>query len=233
MDDIAAARRLIYIETQYFSSRRIHQVLLAVGLRQAQIVEQLRRAARHSTHHPGIYYSLCHGAAEGSRTTHIHSTLLRIDDRFLSVGSANLTNRSMALDSELRVSWEATDADRRLRRALRRLRVSLLAEHSGLSGPSVRDLVRVEGLVARLNALAARPPGRLQPVSPPTSAQRAVMDLVDPQEFPFDVEIPEAGEHLKEPDDQKPPRRPSLWRRLSRALHRRRAKSARPVQRLS
>ena len=29
-----------------------------------------------------------------------------VDDRFLTVGSANLTNRSMGLDSELHVAWE-------------------------------------------------------------------------------------------------------------------------------
>jgi hypothetical protein len=49
-------------------------------------------------------------------------------------GSANLTNRSMGIDSELHVSWEAGGVardDRRLVRAIRRVRVSLLAEHGG------------------------------------------------------------------------------------------------------
>jgi hypothetical protein len=55
-----------------------------------------------------------------------------VDDRFLTVGSANANNRSMGLDTELNVSWEAHAGDDELRRAIRRARVSLLAEHACL-----------------------------------------------------------------------------------------------------
>lgn len=254
VDALDAAQHLIYIETQYFSSRRIQQALLArmrapgrpplqivvivneraealkeelaVGLRQAEIVEHLRRAARDTGHALGFYYSACDGSSEAFRATYIHSKLMIVDDRFLTVGSANLTNRSMALDSELHVSWEAVGtapADRRLRRAIRRLRVSLLAEHSGLAGLGIRPLVRVAALVARLDALASRPPARLQPLSPPTATQRAVMELVEPQELPFDSEIPEGpGPSARdEPDDQLPPRPRTILGRLMTALRRR------------
>jgi phosphatidylserine/phosphatidylglycerophosphate/cardiolipin synthase-like enzyme len=254
VDALDAAEHLIYIETQYFSSRRIHQALLArmrapgraplqivvivneraealkeelaVGLRQAEILEHLRRAARDTGHALGIYHSLCDGSFEAFRATYIHSKLMIVDDRFLTVGSANLTNRSMALDSELHVSWEAVGTaavDRRLRRAIRRLRVSLLAEHSGLAGPGIRGLVRVDALVARLDALASRPPARLQPLGPPTAAQRAVMELVDPQELPFDSEVAESPGPIArdEPDDQLPPAPRTALGRLVAALRRR------------
>jgi phospholipase D1/2 len=48
-----------------------------------------------------------------------------VDDRFLSVGSANTTNRSLGLDTELNVSWEATSwRQRSLIRSIRRIRIS-------------------------------------------------------------------------------------------------------------
>jgi phospholipase D1/2 len=254
VDAVASAQKLIYIETQYFSSRRLHQALLArmraanrpllemvvivneraealkeelaVGLRQAEILEHLRHVARETRHALGIYHALCDRPSAVFRTTYIHSKLMLVDDLFLTVGSANLTNRSMAVDSELHVSWEALGsgaADCRRRRALRRLRVSLLAEHSGLSGVAIRGLVRVDGLVGRLDTLASRPGARLQPLGPPTPTQRAVMELVDPQELPFDAEISEPSQAIApdEPDDQPPPRHRTPWGRLIAALRRR------------
>jgi phospholipase D1/2 len=218
VDAIAAADRLIYIETQYFSSRKVYTALvermraagrsrlevvvvvneraealkeeLAVGLRQAKILEGLRQVATGRGHALGLYYSLCDGKHESFRATYIHSKVMVVDDRFVTVGSANLTNRSMGIDSELHVSWESladSPADRRLARAIRRLRVGLLAEHSGTAGlRAVRALVPIEGLVARLNELAAQPGARLRPHGPPTPTQQTVMELIDPEDLPFD-----------------------------------------------
>ncbi len=218
VDAIGAARELVFIETQYFSSRRVCEALiermarsdsprleivvvvneraealkeeLAVGLRQAQNLEQLRAAAATSGHRLGLYYSVCDGVTEAFRNTYIHSKVLAVDDRFLTVGSANLTNRSMGIDSELHVSWEALGSDpdaRRLARAIRRVRVSLLAEHGGLAGlRTVRSLAGPGDLVARLDGFAMRPGARLQRHGPPTPIQDAAMDAVDPTTLPFD-----------------------------------------------
>ena len=67
-----------------------------------------------------------------------------VDDRLLTLGSANTTNRSLGLDSELNLTWEARKRldGEELRGTIRRLRVSLLAEHAGLQGvAAVRQLV--------------------------------------------------------------------------------------------
>ena len=91
---------------------------------------------------------------------------------------------------------------RRLARAIRRLRVSLLAEHSGAAGyRAVRGLAPIDGLVARLDRLAARPGGRLRPHGPPTPAQQAVMQVVDPDDLPFDPGF-EEGPGADEPVDE-------------------------------
>jgi phosphatidylserine/phosphatidylglycerophosphate/cardiolipin synthase-like enzyme len=233
VDAIAAAERLVFAETQYFSSRRIRDALiermaradgapleivvlvneraealkeeLAVGLRQAQNLERLREAVAGTRHRLGLYFSVCDGPTDQFRDTYLHSKVLAVDDRFLTVGSANLTNRSMGIDSELHVSWETTGDDRearRLVRAIRRVRVSLLAEHGGLSGVrTVRALARTAGLVARLDALTAHPGARLQRHGPPTPIQAVAMEVIDPESLPFDPDTsPERPDH--EPTDE-------------------------------
>lgn len=233
-DAIAAAERLIYIETQYFSSRRIREALvrrmrasgrprpqiviilneqaealkeeLAVGLRQARNVEMLRDTAAASGCALGCYFSLCDGASETFRATYIHSKLVIIDDRFLTVGSANLTNRSMGLDSELHVAWEHEADSGPLVDTIRNVRVSLLAEHAGLSEADATGLEAIEGLVARLDVLAARAGARLQPLGPPTAAQRTAMQLVEPEDLPFDpetTEVDQARGRLDPTDEQR------------------------------
>ena len=215
-DAIAAADRLIYIETQYLSSRRMREALvrrmrapdrprpeivivvneeaealkeeLAVGLRQARNLEMLREVAFQTGCPLGCYFSLCDGSHETFRATYIHSKLLIVDDRFLTVGSANFTNRSMGLDSELHVAWEHEADEGPLVDAIRQVRVSLLAEHTGLSAADAAELAPVEDLVARLDVVASRPGARLQRHGPPTPAQQTAMTLVDPDDLPFDAE---------------------------------------------
>jgi len=233
---ITAAERLIYVETQYFSSRRIREALLArmraprrgrleivvvanqraealkeevaVGLRQAENLVELRAVAAETGHALGCYHSRCDGPDDERPATYIHSKLLLVDDRFLTIGSANLTNRSMGVDSELHSAWEDRGENARLSRAIRRVRVSLLAEHAGLRGGALRVLFPLDGLVARLDGIAARPGARLRIQPRPTPAQDAVRAVVDPQSLPFDPE----AEPVDEP-----------WRNASAVRH---AKSA-------
>jgi phosphatidylserine/phosphatidylglycerophosphate/cardiolipin synthase-like enzyme len=225
---IGAAEQLIYIETQYFSSRAIADALvermrqaerphlqiivilnekpeavkeeIAVGLRQAKILTQLATVAEEAGHSLGVYASLCEGDAPERPATYIHSKLLCVDDRFLTVGSANLTNRSMGVDTELNVSWElASDeplvsGDARpepLIEGIRAIRVSLLAEHTGLAEATTTqlaaaDLATAEGLVERLDRLSAQGDARLKKHSLSSEREQQVMELVDPEALPFD-----------------------------------------------
>ena len=224
-DAIDAAERLIYIETQYFSSRRLCESLerrmrrgsprleivlvlnqraeavkeeIAVGLRQAQNMECLRKVAAETGHALGAYYSVAEGRVRDrkgrlqEKATYIHSKLTAVDDRYLNVGSANFTNRSMDLDTELNASWETLPGkNAALVRAIRRARVSLLAEHLGASGAAaLRALARNSGLVAHLDDLVARGRGRLRALPPPTADQARALALIDPRALPFD---PESG----------------------------------------
>jgi phosphatidylserine/phosphatidylglycerophosphate/cardiolipin synthase-like enzyme len=180
---ISAAERLIYIETQYFTAQVICDALIArmrrgplqvvvvmpkaadsekerlvLGAAQERLLASLVAAAKDTGAELRIYGTLA--ADPAARVpTFIHSKLLIVDDRLLSVGSANLTNRSLLLDTELALSWEAESESAPVAASIWRLRAELLAEHAGLA-PEL-DLFRVEGLVERLDALVQSGSSRL------------------------------------------------------------------------
>jgi phosphatidylserine/phosphatidylglycerophosphate/cardiolipin synthase-like enzyme len=211
LDAIARAESLIYIETQYFSSQELGAALaariadvsrppleivvvlnmkaetlkeeVAVGLAQAKVISELRAAAQGTPHRLGIYYSVpaSEDGKEPERATYIHSKLMIVDDRFLTVGSANLTNRSTCVDTELNASMETERRDTQLGKSITHARLSLIAEHLGVS-----EFAQMEGLVARLDELAALREGRLRLHPSPTEKERKVLDVIDPQQLPFD-----------------------------------------------
>ena len=185
LDAIAAAEKLIYIETQYFSSqavydalrkrltgrdapcpeivlilpKRLHTIIedISLSVVQAKMLRSLTEIAARNNTPFGVYYTAAAKRTDGfEKATYIHSKVLLVDDRFLSVGSANMTNRSMGMDTELNVSWEAVSLGQDgLARSIRRIRGNLLAEHTGLRKLSQRRaLGRTEGLVAYLNSNA-------------------------------------------------------------------------------
>lgn len=221
-----AAERLIYIETQYFSSHAIAEALerrlrakdrgalevvlilnmkaetlkeqAAVGLAQTKEIARIRRAAAETQHHVGIYYTLphCQPGEQPTQATYIHSKLMIVDDCFLTVGSANLTNRSMSVDTELNISAQADSAHSELGRSIALSRATLLSEHTG--GPPI-DLI--DGLVEHLDGLAdaaarGEPgcPYRLRHHPSPTDSERTALAIIDPQALPFDPDAPESLE---------------------------------------
>jgi phospholipase D1/2 len=176
LDAIAAARQLIYVENQYLSSDDVHRALLArlaepsepplevvlilpartkalkerlsLGLRQARILRELTAAAERGGHHLGAYYTTAPGGAGDAAEVYIHAKLLTVDDRFLLISSANLTNRSMGLDTELGVAWESAAAEPTIAAA----RVDLLREHTGVDADeAARLFTTAAGLVGRLD----------------------------------------------------------------------------------
>ena len=220
LDAIQSAERLIYVENQYFSSRAIFQALvrrmrdrergplqiifmlprmpealreqLAMGVAQVRLLRMLLQVARENGHSLGVYCSAARDENGRDKFTYIHSKLMVVDDRFLTLGSANTTNRSMGLDSELNMTWEAQEGPegRETRRAIRRLRVSLLAEHTGLQGrETVRQLARAERLVAWLDDVAAGGHHRLR-LHPLETLfdQNPLLKTLEPEELIIDPE---------------------------------------------
>jgi phosphatidylserine/phosphatidylglycerophosphate/cardiolipin synthase-like enzyme len=173
VESIAAAQRTIYAESQYLTSDRIVDALaarlderngpevaivnpqrspawleaLTIGVLRAHAVHRLRAADRHGR--LGLFYPRL-----PSGCLNVHSKVTVIDDRLARIGSANLANRSMALDTECDLSIESSGrAD--LARAIAALRDDLLAEHLGTTEARVRETVRAHrgSLLAAIAAL--------------------------------------------------------------------------------
>ncbi len=152
-DMLWAAERTIYIEAQYFAATFLGDVLerrlsepdgpevIAIvslashgfierqimGRNRDRLIRRLRRADRHRRFR--IYNPVVPGGDKDCSVL-IHSKLVISDDRLLRVGSSNLNNRSVGLDTELDVAIEARDETDR--RAVAALRNHLLAEHLGV-----------------------------------------------------------------------------------------------------
>lgn len=77
----------------------------------------------------------------------IHSKVLIVDDEFLRVGSANLSNRSMGFDTECDLAVEA-GGESRIREPIARFRNRLLAEHLGVAPEQVAASLKREGSLA-------------------------------------------------------------------------------------
>jgi phospholipase D1/2 len=214
LDAIAAAKASIFAENQYFTSRTIAQALAStlereegpdiaiispwtqsgwletstMGVLRARIHNDLVRADRHQRYRVYCPWFDC-DAAEAA-CLNVHSKILIVDDEFLTIGSANLSGRSMGLDTECNLAIEAK-GDEQISNAIALLRNRLLAEHLAQDQRSVAEAVRNSGgLIAGIEAL--RGPGRsLKPLAaPPIEDEWSALvpdhSLLDPEE-PIDT----------------------------------------------
>jgi uncharacterized membrane protein YdjX (TVP38/TMEM64 family) len=86
----------------------------------------------------------------------VHSKLMIVDDSLLRIGSSNLSNRSMGVDSECDVLIEAR-GNPATEEAIRDFRERLLAEHLDCQPAEVRALQKKSGgLRATIDALGGR-----------------------------------------------------------------------------
>jgi len=126
--DIRAARRWIYIEDQYFTSRLVSEALAerlaasdgpevvaviprvsagwletaTMGVGRERLLRTLRAADRHGRLR--VVTPVLEGCGPG--LIKIHTKLMIVDDIAMRHGSANLNNRSMGLDTELDLHLE-------------------------------------------------------------------------------------------------------------------------------
>lgn len=209
---IASAERLIYIETQYFTSRALAQALhrrlidpgrsklelvlvmpagadspkedFVLGNRQRAVRRFIGDVARHHGHEFRLLMSSESTDDAPTPATFIHSKLLIVDDEFVTIGSANFTNRSMRVDREVNVAWETrleAPADAaRLGADIRRLRASLLAEHSGVEDEQFFS--SSSELIERIDAVCNLPGGKLrcQPLPAPERDDALLIAIFDP-----------------------------------------------------
>ena len=206
-EHIAAAQRFIYAESQYFASRRVAEAL-ALRLDQPDPPEVvlinpltadnwLAQAAM-----DGARVRLLHAVAQhdvqrrlrvfvpysGTTPIYVHAKMMIVDDDILRVGSANMNNRSMGLDTEADMVIDARRPvnDRpEVRAAIRDLRHRLLAEHCGLAPAAVPALLAENGGMTAMIAAMPRSTRRLEPFAlrPLNEAEKVLADsaLLDPE----------------------------------------------------
>jgi phosphatidylserine/phosphatidylglycerophosphate/cardiolipin synthase-like enzyme/uncharacterized membrane protein YdjX (TVP38/TMEM64 family) len=207
LDMVAAAKRYIYIENQYFTSNALGEALAArlaepdgpeviavlrlstqgwleaptMGSLRTVILRKLRDADRHGRFH--AYYPHIPGLPNG-QCCDLHSKLVIVDDEWLRIGSANFSNRSMGLDTECDVAIEAC-GDERIAESIRDFRNTLLGEHLGVPPGRVAEAVNETGSVSGgIAALASdeRTLKRYERLDDVSDALVAVAGVADPEQ---------------------------------------------------
>lgn len=217
LDAIARAKDSIYIENQYFTSGSIGAALgeslekpdgpdLAIVVPRdqsgwlQQVTMGVLRARLHrllSTADTHDRYRLLSPCVPdlGEHCVNVHSKLMIVDDDLLLVGSANLNNRSMVLDTECNLAIDAA-GDPRIQAAIARMRDTLLAEHLGCEvADVVRERVAGGGMNAAIAALQrdANQHRTLERLDPALSPD---LDRLIPPEALIDPETPVAPDEL-------------------------------------
>jgi phospholipase D1/2 len=228
LDLIAAARRYIYIENQYFTAEELGDALAgrlmepngpevivvlrhlvcgwveapAMRTMRTVLLRKLRAADRYGRFR--AYYP-CMPGLPPDQCCDLHSKLMIVDDEWLRVGSANFANRSMGFDTECDLLIEAR-GERRTERAIASSRNRLLAEHLELPEGAVREAIESHvSLVAAIDSLGSagrqERRRRLEPfwdLPEPSPALVAVATVVDPG-LPVPLEIEPAESSIPIP----------------------------------
>ena len=210
---IAAARRCIYAESQYFASRRIAEAIAkrlaepdgpdivivnpeqadgwleqqAMDTARARLYEALKAIDTHGRFH--IY----HPFTQRGAPIYVHAKILIVDDRLIRVGSSNMNNRSMRLDTECDVTIDTVlPANAGRQATILAIRDELIAEHLDMPVERVASVIAQRGLVAGIEEMRQKPGRTLRAYVTP--------DLNDVQAWLADNEVldPEGPEEMFE-----------------------------------
>nr|WP_230459724.1 VTT domain-containing protein [Burkholderia ubonensis] len=214
-DTIRAARRHLYIENQYFTAAVVRETLsprladacapdvtvvappahsgwlqeATMGVLRARLHAALVAADRFDR------YRLLYPHVDGLDRdwVNVHSKVMIVDDECLVIGSANLNNRSMLLDTECDIALVAA-GDARIRAAIAHMRDRLLAEHLGTTPAAVADaFAQPERPNAALDRLRAKDGRTLRTLDPAVAPQ---LDALVPVSARLDPERPIEPERL-------------------------------------
>lgn len=199
LDMIAAARRSIYIENQYFTAEKIGDALakrlsepdgpeIIVVLRQlshgwleeltmetlrTRLIEKLRAADRYDRFR--VFYPHIDGLEEGT-CIDVHAKMMIVDEELVRIGSANLANRSMGLDTECDLAI-AAEGRSDIESAIEALRCELLGEHLGSEPEQVKEAVREKGSLRDAIDALHRNDRSLEPLTDLAQVPEAVMSV--------------------------------------------------------
>jgi len=191
LEAIRRAKRLIYLENQYFTSPVIAAALaerlaepdgpeivlistgrspswfdgLTMDTARAEVLYRLEQADAYNR-----FTAFSPRTAEGERII-VHAKMSIIDDQLLRIGSTNLNNRSQGLDTECDVAAEPSTEEGR--EVIRRFRQRSLGHFIGVSGETFAQAEAIMGSVGqailtfgsdRMTLLGSTAPSRVERV---------------------------------------------------------------------
>lgn len=206
LDLIAAAKNIIYAESQYFASARIAAAIVArlsepdgpevvivnpqsaEGWLESEIMDSTRARLFEAIKAKDKYdrFRIFHPFNAAGTAIYVHAKILIADDQYIRIGSSNFNNRSLGFDSECDVAIDASEVhDDRVPSQIASVRNDLLAEHLGVDESDVRSSLKETGsLITTIDAL--KKPGRELRLyqTPDVSAVEAWLaenDILDPK----------------------------------------------------
>jgi phosphatidylserine/phosphatidylglycerophosphate/cardiolipin synthase-like enzyme len=102
-------------------------------------------------------FRIYHPYTAGGTPIYVHAKILIVDDHMIRVGSSNMNNRSMRLDTECDVAIDGRGGDPAVVARILAIRHSLLGEHLGVDPEVVAARIAEEGsLIAAIEGLRER-----------------------------------------------------------------------------
>ena len=223
LDMIAKAKDYIYIENQYFTSQSVGEALekrlrepggpeivlvtrlLSHGwleehtmtMLRTRLVRALRDADTEGRFH--AYYPHVGGLCDGT-CLDLHSKVMIVDDEWLRIGSSNISNRSMGVDTECDVVIEAQGLDK-VRQGIRASRDRLLAEHAGVEVEALqRALQAAPSIAAAVEKLGSEERQLRKLEAPEVSETLLAAAKIGDMEKPIALEVLSQGFTHDQPD---------------------------------
>ena len=206
VEQILRAQHFIYAESQYFAARVIAEalaqrlsepdppevVLINPNSAEGWLEEVAMDGARVRLCHaigakdPGNRFRIYIPYSADGTPIYVHAKMMIVDDEVLRIGSANMNNRSLGLDSECDMFIDTRrPGNGHAGAAITQLRHRLLAEHCGLSVETVATALAADPSMHRLIDEAPKWGKRLEPfgLRPLSETEKAVADsaLLDPE----------------------------------------------------
>ena len=195
LDAIRRARRLIYLENQYFTSPKIAEALakrlsepdspevvlvstggspswfdqMTMDTARSEVLFRLEQADRNNR-----FFAFAPHTTDGARII-VHAKVSIYDDEVLRIGSTNLNNRSFGFDTECDVAAVPTTAAGRA--AIQRFRHRTIGHWIG---ESAEEFAAAEALIGSVGEAIQRfDTGRMQLLgaTPPSSIERFVAEF--------------------------------------------------------
>lgn len=139
----------------------------------ARLIRKLREVDRYQRFE--AYFPHIDGLAEGT-CIDVHSKMMVVDDDWLRIGSANLSNRSMGVDTECDLTIEAR-GDPRKSATIRAFRDELLAEHLGTTPTEVAAEITRTGSMRGAIAALGSPSRTLHRLAHNIDVPEAALDM--------------------------------------------------------